>query len=641
MRKGQSIVELLIAMGIATVFLPALASGLFASRNGRAEQNQRLSATALLKESEEANRIAREQDWSSVATPGIYHPSQSGNTWILPTGTEVINGFTRSTTISSVYRDANGDIVTSGGILDPAIVKALNTVSWTTPISNNVSSTQYLGRYLTNSVFSDTTASDFNLGIKSSVSVTNTSGGEVLLGEGGYADWCTPNASNMTFDLPKSGVANGISAYEGRILAGTGENSSGVSIDDIAVSDTNPPVLTSRGTFNGYKTNAIFIEGNYGYIATDTNSKEIVIVNLTSPPFTQSGYFNAPGNGNGQSIFVSGNVGYATAGNKFYTFDLSSKTGSRPQLGSLNLAATGTKVVVAGNYAYVSIAGSVTELQIINVGNPSSPTVVGQADVNGQAAVDVTVNSSGTRAYLATNSSPTQREFFIVDTSVKTGNRPTLGSYNADPTSPKAISLASANKVVEIGTGGEEYQVIDVTNEASPVRCGGADIDSGVRGIASVFEADGDAYSYIVTGDTNSELKVIPGGPGGQYALSGTFESQRFAFPSVTNAQPVILNRFDGVIAKPLNTDIKLQIATTGAVGGNCTGVTYNYVGPDGTALTYFTSTDGTTIGAPIPLATSGSLQNPTQCFRYKAYLSTSDKFASPVLYDMNVNYSY
>ena len=66
-----------------------------------------------------------------------------------------------------------------------------------------------------------------------------------------------------------------------------------------------------------------------------------------------------------------------------------------------------------------------------------------------------------------------------------------------------------------VGTKGEEYQLVDIANEATPSRCGGLNIDTGVKGVSSVLEADGDSYSYIITGDSAAELKVIEGGPGG------------------------------------------------------------------------------------------------------------------------------
>lgn len=617
--KGQSLVELLVAIAVAAVMIPAILVGFVSSREGQAQQSQRLLAVPLLKEAEEAVRSVREKGWSNIATNGTYNPIVSGGTWGLATGSASTNGYTRSIAISDVSP------------LDPSIKKIVATVSWNTPFASSVSSTTYLSRYISNAEFIQTTQADFNVGSKSGVTVTNTSGGEVVLGAGGSADWCNPNASIIAqLDLPKSGIANAISAYEGKAIAGTGENASGVSLASINISNTNPPVPTIAGTFDGYKTNDVYLDNNYGYIATDTNAKEVIIVDLIS--HQEVGYFNTPRIDDARSIYVLGNRGYVTAGNYLYIFDLTSKTGSRPQVGNdLFFLGSATSVVVKGNYAYVSLASSIIEMQIIDISNPQSWQNTGWANVNGTDGKRVFVNQSNTRAYLATSADESKREFFIIDISQKTGARPTVGSYEANTMNPTSLSIVPGNKALLVGSGGEEYQVIDIANEANPVRCGGLQINTGIRGVVGVLESDSDAYSYIVTGDVSSEFKVIEGGPGGSFATSGTFESS--TFDATTSAG---FNRFVVNGNKPSQTTMTFQVAAVDANPGtgNCTGATFSFVGPDGTVGTFFATSSA------IPVSIGGNFRNPARCFRYKAFLETSDPSQSPALYDMTVNYS-
>jgi len=635
-RNGQSLVELLLVIMLAALILPSLTTVLITSRSGRPQAQQRQRALSFLREAQEAVRVVREKGWNSFAVNGTYSPVVSGSSWTLATGSAVLNGFTQQVVITDTYRNSSGAIVTGGGTIDPSTKKVAITVSWTAPTSSSVSSILYLTRYLENIALVETTDTQFNAGTKNAVTVTNTLGGEVLLGAGGQRDWCEPNPVTATLDLPKNGVANAVSAIEGRVFAGTGENASGVSFANVAISDTHPPVPTIAGTYDCCKTNGIFGETNYAYLATDTNTKEITIIDLSHSPYTKSGYFNAPGNGNGNSIFVVGNVGYMTAANKLYTFDLTSKLGSRAQLGSITLTGTGNRLYVVGSYAYVAINSTSTQLQIVNVSNPSNLSIVGQATVDGQLGRDVFVNSTGTRAYLATSTSSTQKEFFILDVSTKTANRPTLGSYEANGMDPKGVTVVTGNKAILVGTSAEEYQVINIANESSPSRCGGFDVNTGIIGVSSVLEADGDAYSYIVTGDATSELKIIEGGPGGQYASSGDFTSSTFDPGVQTN-----FNRISATISKPSQTDIKLQVAVADAVSGSCNGVTFNFVGPDSTSNTFFTSLDNATIVGAIPIDDNGiGYENPSRCFRYKAFLSTSDSSQSPVFYDIAINYS-
>ncbi|QQG40540.1 MAG: hypothetical protein HYV37_03145 [Candidatus Levyibacteriota bacterium] len=617
--KGQSLVELLLAIAFAGIIIPVLFTGFLTSRDGKAQEAKRLLAIPLLKEAQEAARMVREKDWNTFSVNGTYHPVVSGNTWSFIAGTESINDFNRN-------------LVVSDGA-DSSIKKVVATVSWSTPRASSVASTMYLSRYINNSVYIHTTANDFNAGTKTGVTVTNTSGGEVILGAGGNADWCAPNLSIAALDLPKSSAAKAITAVYGEAFAGTGQDSSGESLVDIFVSNTHPPAASINTTFDGYKTNDVFGEVGFAYIATDTNAKEVVIISTANKPFTEVGYFNAPGSEDGKSIFVSGNTGYLVQGNKLWNFDLSSKAGLRPAVDAdgITLAGEGKAVYVVGNYAYVAIEDNSVQMQIIDISNLSNMVVVGQAIVNGEDGQDIFVNSSATRAYLVTKSSSSQRELFIIDVSTKSGNRPIIGSYDTNGMNPKGVEAVTNNKVIVVGENAEEYQVVNIQNETSPVRCGGLQINSGIFDSASVIEPDGDAFAYIVTGDSSAELKIIEGGPGGSFATSGTFESSTFdAINSVT------FNRFIVSGDKPQQTNLTFQVsgADVNPLTGDCTDITFSFVGPDLTSNTYFATSSA------IPLNTTGEYKNPARCFRYKSFLSTSDPTQSPALYDMTVNYS-
>lgn len=639
-QAGQSLVELLVAIGLLTLILPALFTGLAATRGGRVQQEQRLQATAHLKQTQEAVRSIAERGWSNVTTNGTYHPTISNGQWILSSGIQGISGFSLSVDIADTYRDSSGAIVESGGTLDPSTKKVVSSVSWTTPFISSVSSTSYFTRYK-NTSYLETLATDFNAGVNQGTTVTNISGGEIVLGAGGQGDWCAPNLSIAALDLPKQGVADAITAIEGRTFVGTGDNSSGVSFANVSISNTNPPVAAIEGTFDGYKTNGVFGETDYAYIATDNNHKEVVIIDLrtkdTNNKYSEIGFFDAPTAKKGDQVWVAGNVGYVITEKKLYSFDLSSKNGSRPILDPDGVTVgDGTRVVVVGNYAYVTIKESSIEVQIVDVSNPSNMVIVGQVDLTGKDAKDIFVNLAGTRAYLVTSKQDNQREFFIVDVSTKTGNRPVIGSYEANGMEPKALTVVPGNKAIIVGKEGEQYQVIDISNESAPVRCGGLTLDLSnlkVNGISSVLESDNDAFSYIMTAASSAEFKIIEGGPGGQYSSSGTFISATFD-PGYQTA----FNRFNASLNRPNATDIKFQIAVSSAVGGSCNGASFSFVGPDSTSATFFTTsvTSGTqAFSFPIPITL-----NPGRCFKYKVYFSTTDFISSPIFYDIAVNYS-
>ncbi len=630
MKKGQSLIEILIVIALMAALLPPLFMTLMASRDGKVQQDKRYQAAMFMKETQEAVRMSRENGWSSIATPGIYHSVLSGSTWGLQSGSQSINGFNRQIEIFNVNR-LNNEIVSSGGSLDPSTKRIVITVSWNDLLPTFLSSTMYLSRYLENDTYEQTTKTEFDTGTFTNAITTEDSGGEVTLGAGGAGSWCSPSLAIASLDLPKSGVANAVTAIEGRAFTVTGDNASGVSFANITISNVNPPSALVNGTYDGYKTNDVFGDNNYAYLATDDNTKDILIIDIATLPHVERGYFNASGSTNAATIYIRNSVGYMTQGSILRTFDLSSKSGSRPQFDSLTLSGTATEIAVAGKYAYITVRGSSTLLQIVNIENPSNIFTVETFYGSYSPAVDIVINDTQTRAYVALEQSNSYPEFLIFELLNEGGDYGRiLGTYNTGSMNPKSLAIVPGNKAIIVGHNGEEYQVINIANESNPTYCGGLEVNSGINGIASILEADGDAYSYIITRDMDSEFKIIEGGPGGNYSDSGVYESETFDL-----GYSIAFNRIIPTYTEPLNTTVQLQIAIVDAVSGSCSGSTYVFTGPDGTTNTFYTGTE------PIFFNDDDiGYENPGRCIKYRVYLETTESNSTPIFEDVTINYS-
>jgi hypothetical protein len=597
-REGQVIVELLVAFGLSTILLPAILTGFASSRGGQAQQGLRLRAIALAREAVEVTRNVRDSDWTNISTNGNYYPrlsadcvTTSGSTWRLCPGSQTVEDFTRVITIS----DADP--------VDPSLKKIDVNVSWNNIIASSISESFYLARWKN---------------INSSITTTGT------LVNQASGDWCAPSLNLGSLDLPKSGVANAVSAIQGQIAAGTGDNASGVSYANVSITDPEAPATPSAsivGTFDGYKTNDVYTEQNFAYLATDNNGKEVVIVDLTNisgGKYAEAGYFNAPGNGNANSIATNGNVGYMVGGSKIYSFDLTSKSGSRTALDSdgLTLPGTALRLMIVGSRAYVLTTSTSSQLVVVNIANPNNMSIVRQIQLNGLAGAALYVNSDSTRAYVATRTSSTQRELFIVNIDESSGGfGGTVNSYDTNGMDPKGVILVNIPRVVVVGTGGEEYQVINVTDETGTLtRCGGIEVNSGVNAIATVFTAAQRAYSYIVTGDANTELKLIEGGPGGSGSGGGlTVDS-----PALDAGHSSNFNRISITDLSPAGISATYRVA----VSPDC--VNYNFVG------------NYDTTGGAIPNGI-----NPGQCFKYRVTFSGgSEGTSTNVSTTVSVNYS-
>lgn len=598
LQAGQMIVELLVAFGLASILLPAILTGFVSGSDGKVQQQQRLKATGYLEEGVEAVRSIRELDWSNIATNGTYYPKVSGSAWawgVLPDGQ--IGDFTRTVSIADVSpTDLSNKQITV-------------TVSWNSILPTNLTSTFILTRW------------------KNAASAL-TAGGELAgLGRG---DWCAPSQDRIVpFNLDKSGVANAISAIQGRVFAGTGDNAAGPAFDNVTIPNTTYPTLPTpslAGNFNSQsvKTNGVFGETNYAYLATDTNKEQGMIIDITSSsPYSETGTLDiGVASTNGQSIYVTNNIAYLSGTNgKIYAFNVATKNGTHSPIADVNLGTMANKIVVVGNNIYAAMNATSNQLAIIPLtdGGTTFGTPV-YISVAGQKGIDVYVNSLGTRAYLAAAASAAQNEFFIIDVDPTSGTyKQTKGSYDTGGMDPKGVTVVSgAIRAILVGTGGsQQYQVIDITDEGNPNHCtsngrsGGLSIPTGVNGISSVLEDDSDAYSYIITGDASAELKIIEGGPGGAGGNGGVFES-----PSFDAGHSVIFNRFAVTDLQPPGITATYQVA----VSPDCT--TFNYTG----------SYDSN--GGAIPLSI-----NPGRCFKYKVTF-TGGGGATSASTTVSINYS-
>lgn len=110
---------------------------------------------------------------------------------------------------------------------------------------------------------------------------------------------------------------------------------------------------------------------------------------------------------------------------------------------------------------------------------------------------------------------------------------------------------------------------------------------------------------------------------GGTYVESGILTSSTFDVGAAANFRQLTWSP----VSQPVGsgaTPIRFQIAT------NTDNATWNFVGPDGTADTYFTT----------PLTEIGSTHNGDRYLRYKVFLTTTDTEATPRITDISFTYT-
>lgn len=133
-RAGFGIIEIVVVLAIiVTVFAGLLQLAALQSQIGSLVRHQS-KAYLLARESIEATRFVRDQDWpafAGLANNARYYPIIAGNAWTLsPADPGPIDGFSRWVELAWALRDGAGNIA-DGGTADLDTRKVVASVEWT------------------------------------------------------------------------------------------------------------------------------------------------------------------------------------------------------------------------------------------------------------------------------------------------------------------------------------------------------------------------------------------------------------------------------------------------------------------------------------------------------------------------------
>jgi len=361
------------------------------------------------------------------------------------------------------------------------------------------------------------------------------------------------------------------------------------------------------------KLNAIWIKGDYLFCALGSSIKKIEVFDISADPENpvSLGSFDTLENVN--NLAVNGSYLYAALDNDDHAiqiFDISENPVSPTEVRIVETAGRPSGLWLQNSYLFASIEG-VNRVDVYDASDSSNPSFQGSFETS-QNTVDV--SGSGDFLYVAQVTTNRAMEIFDISDSVtepvslgaiSTLFRPTgiwlegntlylslrqkrvaMYTLNANPMSPFLLGI---------------FQTVQNTSDVTALGDYGyvAGMDSFSRAIGVVYIGDSKGISgiYFVYGEyTSSTLDI---------------ESQ------------AAFNRISWEGEDPGLTDILFQIAV------NDDNLTWNFVGPDGTAGTYFD------YPGAIPLnSTLGTY------FKYKIILTSSTGANTPVVDKVIVNYS-
>lgn len=450
--KGFSLIEILLATALLSLFLTAVAASFFYGLRGVAWSGDRTRAIFLAEEGLAAAQNIRDVGFVGL-TDGTFGLSSSGTQWAFSGSSDVTNIFTRQLTIFSI--DTNTKSITS-------------TVTW--PKSTTSTGSVSLATRLTNWI-------------------ANTAG-----------NW-SDSAQSGTYDVAglQDGAKVAISGDYAYLIRSSGS-------PDFLVFNITDPLVPSLvfSTNTGLSLTNIAVAGNYAYLTSKNNSSELIVIDITVPSMsTIVGTYNAVGSADSKGVAVSGDVAYivrtSTADPEFIAVNVAVKT-APALLGSWDLGDDANEIALSGSYAFVASSSNTQELQVVNISVPTAPVLAGSYDI-GASVNALTVAVSGTNLFLGHGSN--LRVFNIT-----TPTSPVLiKTLSLGGTVNDLVTDGAGNLFAATSNPTAEFQVIDVTVPASSVILDSVDL-TGTSGIGIAYDSTLDQCA-VADGDNATEFIMV------------------------------------------------------------------------------------------------------------------------------------
>jgi len=137
-KKGQSVVEIVVAMAILVLVLPSIVVLYLGAGSSNLRDTEFFRADMFLQEGVEAVRSIRDYDFSNL-TVGTHGLSDTSGYWQFSGSSDTWGEYTRTVIIANSLRDSSCDLVDTGGSADVNTKKVTVTVDWELETANDQS----------------------------------------------------------------------------------------------------------------------------------------------------------------------------------------------------------------------------------------------------------------------------------------------------------------------------------------------------------------------------------------------------------------------------------------------------------------------------------------------------------------------
>lgn len=230
----------------------------------------------------------------------------------------------------------------------------------------------------------------------------------------------------------------------------------------VAANGTNRKLITSTVTWpQGASTTQTNVSTLY------SNWAAAIAVAKSWANAIQQGTVDVTGTTVGYRIATQGDYAYlirnASTAN-FYVINIANPS-APTVVGSLNVAANPLNIAVNGNFAYIASSSDTAEMQVINVTNPAAPTISSSYNANGTAngqGIDVV----GTTVYLARAANAGTDELVIINAATPTA--PTRVGGFGNTNSMNEVYVTGNVAYLATSSDTQEVMAINIATPSSP-----------------------------------------------------------------------------------------------------------------------------------------------------------------------------
>lgn len=420
--KGQSLVEILIAIAIFSLTVTATALMFFGGQSFVADSVSARKAVEKVHDGAEALRFIRDDNFSSM-TDGIHGLTFVSDKWQLTAAPDWTDDFKRTVSISA---DIDG-------------MKHVDLlVQWRHPSEGTKS-----------------------FDIAQMVAPPD---------QGLTGDWSNPCILSTADGGPG---AKGTDVVYADHKAYVTSSATAVGKEDLFIFDvTDPLAPTLLGKLNieqGLK--SVAVKGTYAYVVEE-ESGDFFIVDVANPaaPVVRSKLVLNPGT-KGRYVAVKDSYAYVTSANntlgkEFFVIDVTNPT-APGVVASMEFSANVNEISILGTTAYLATSSNTKELILVNIANPLAPVEIGSYNVSGEQDGKSVHAKTVKRIYLgmATVGNENDHELFILDAS-DPSSIVLRGSTNI---TSSLHTIIATGTLAFIGTDdvNEEFQAYRVKNPAT------------------------------------------------------------------------------------------------------------------------------------------------------------------------------